>query len=296
MTFSEYIIRNNKISVGINTTGGCVSHLLYKMRNGEHFPIFRIMDNNIQSEPFAGNSCLFPMVPFVNRIRNNQFNWHNKTIALANNIADPFFFLHGDGWLRKWHLIQQSDNSISLQLPIAEQSHFPFQYQAILSITLNESGIDFRLEITNCGEETMPFGAGFHPFFHVCKDTKIQVLHSGLWLEDEHHLPTDFIHCIPDYLNFNKLRLIPDNWINNGYFCEEGLQGTIMHNNNVSIYLFCSEKYIQMYKPSGNNDFFCIEPQTQFVDAHNDPQKRSLHLLKPQEKMAIDFAMTIDEH
>ncbi|ETJ44869.1 hypothetical protein Q604_UNBC01130G0001, partial [human gut metagenome] len=70
---------------------------------------------------------------------------------------------------------------------------------------------------TNQGAETLPFGTGWHPYFPLSPQTRIQAQASGYWLEREQWLAGEFCEQLPQELDFSQLAPLPHQWVNNGF-------------------------------------------------------------------------------
>ena len=78
----------------------------------------------------ADMTAMFPLVPYSNRIRGGSFiYWGIKRIVPKNHpfVADP---LHGEGWQREWHVVEQSATRVVIQFEHNGKDGFPFSYQA----------------------------------------------------------------------------------------------------------------------------------------------------------------------
>jgi aldose 1-epimerase len=147
--------------------------------------------------------------------------------------------------------------------------------------------------LTNLGDDAFPFGAGFHPFFSVQQDTLVEFPAIGFWFEDKQNLPDRFVRQIPSDYNFNSEKTVPDLWINNGYqMSDSGVRAMLRHKNGVSVLVSSPCRYLQVYKPSGESNFLCLEPQSHYVDAHNFGCE-SLSVLSPQESMQISMCIRV---
>ncbi|KHT61666.1 hypothetical protein RJ45_21360 [Photobacterium gaetbulicola] len=284
-----HTISMGNISLTASLNGGCITSLTF----GKHH-ILKPSPTSSIAFPFAGQSAMFPMAPIVNRISNNQFEWQGRRFDLPLNGTDPNFFLHGDAWLSQWHLIPES--CCQNQLAITMQSSIPDVccYKLIQTIRIEHEQIYFTLTLKNNGDTEFPFGIGFHPFFVVDNKTRIQFSAQGFWTEDENHLPAAYSQYIPNEFNFSSATVIPDHWINNGYYSGSGLDCTLTQ-ERIKINIRSAEPYIQVYKPQGDAGFICIEPQSQFVDAHSTNNKQSLTVLKPTQSMSVFMSIRISE-
>ncbi|EAS43158.1 aldose 1-epimerase [Photobacterium profundum] len=292
-----HTLENGRLKVVINEMGGVIDVFTY----GDERPFDILRPRIHDGTNFAGNSSLFPMLPMVNRIRDNQFDWQGRRVVLPiNESVDSHFFLHGNGWLTQWQCQANAEcEHTVLKLAMASDIEGVCHYEAEQTYKLDGDRLTITLCLTNIGDEVFPFGIGFHPFFHCLPDTLIKFSAQGIWLEDVHYLPTDFMEHIPDVFNFGQGKTIPTVWINNGYYlAEDGVNIILKHPNRVAVVVTSPCRYLQVYKPTGYSDFLCLEPQSQSVNSHKtlylDDSSNSLSILAPHHSMHI--VMTIKVH
>ncbi|MFV0576586.1 MAG: aldose 1-epimerase [Vibrio sp.] len=279
-------IENEFFSLVINENGCCVSSLIYKPNQ---FNLLR--EQHIENMKFAGESGMFPMLPMANRIAGNQFNWQGETVKLPLHSYDKQFFLHGDGWIQQWQCIEHS--SSSLIFSCESKLDKIYHYHAEICFSLHNHKVKIELTIKNLSHRSFPFGGGFHPFFTVLPDSKVSFQAEGVWLENESYLPTDYLNKIPSDLDFSEFRIIPEIWINNGYQLATSALAVIEHPNNIQVKISSPCRYLQVYKPAGQSQFLCIEPQSHFVNAHNSTDYESLRILAHQESMKISMEIEV---
>lgn len=290
-----HTLENSKLKVIINEMGGVIDAFTY--RGEQPFEILRprIKDGS----NFAGNSGLFPMLPVVNRIRNNQFYWQGRHIVLPiHDGIDQEYFLHGDGWLTQWEYNIETNETGAQPLILTTKSKISgvCDYTAEQKYTLEDDRLILTLSLRNTGQEVFPFGIGFHPFFHCLPETLVKFHAQGMWFEDIHYLPTNYVRQIPELFSFTEEKLIPSMWINNGFhLSEDGINIKLNHQNGLTVSIMSSCRYLQVYKPEGLTNFLCLEPQSQHVDAHNSPHYDSLTILEPQESMVITMSIIVQE-
>lgn len=59
---------------------------------------------------------MFPMLPLANRVAGNRFLLRGEEVVLPQHEADDKFFLHGDGWLRRWDVVNTTQSGCLLRL------------------------------------------------------------------------------------------------------------------------------------------------------------------------------------
>ena len=89
----------------------------------------------------------------------------------------------------------------------------------------------------------------------------------------------------PDW-DFSALRELPDGWINNAFLGWDGGAEILWLDRSLALEVAADLPlgYI-VYSPSADSDFFCFEPVTHPVDAHNapsDPEANGVVVLQPE--------------
>jgi galactose mutarotase-like enzyme len=73
---------------------------------------------------------------------------------------------HGFARLSRFRLIEVSENTLTLRLEAgAETSSFPRPYCLDLTVRLHARSLSLAFEVSNPGEEILPYALGFHPAF-----------------------------------------------------------------------------------------------------------------------------------
>lgn len=225
------------------------------------------------------------LVPFSNRISGGGFTFGGRFHALAPNLQGEPYPIHGDGFQAVWQVVAQTSGAVEL----THRGRFgPFDYLARLRYALEE-GIRATLSVTNLGP-ALPLGGGFHPWFPREASTRLAFAASGVWSEGPDHLPRAHLplSSVPDW-DFRKPRALPAPLINAAFTGwhgparidqpDAGLVVTVDGSPNLSTAL--------VYSPGDHADFFCFEPVSHAVDAHNQPGQPGLAVLQPGETMVM---------
>lgn len=229
------------------------------------------------------------LVPFSNRISSQGFFFAGSFHPVAPNLDGEPYPIHGDGFQRSWKVVDAHANRVRLDL---ERGHIgPFLYRASLSYTLNGEGLLSRLEVTNRGP-SLPFGGGFHPWFPRYRDTRLSFRAEGVWLEDSRHLPTEWhpLDKVPDW-SFTPARELPPSLINNAFTGWDGHALIVQPELGIRIGIEAAAPLdvAIVYSPDGAADFFCFEPVSHPVDAHNSDGLPGLRPLEQGETMEMEM-------
>lgn len=128
-------------------------------------------------------------MPFANRVSGNRFVWQGREYQLQPNVEWDAHYLHGDGWLGQWQCASCSDDSLCL---VYEHRSGVYHYRVSQAFHLTADTLTVTLSVTNQGAETLPFGTGWHPYFPLSPQTRIQAQAIGYWLEREQWLAGEF--------------------------------------------------------------------------------------------------------
>ena len=255
---------------------------------GRPEPLFRPAPSNATA-PFALANIL--LLPWSNRISGGGFHFGGAFHPLAPNVLGEPFPIHGNGFTSEWRVMRHSQDQVVLSL--MSEGPGPFRYEAEASYALSKGALTMRLAAINRAEAPLPYGLGFHPWLPRTPATLLAASAQGVWLEDQRHLPDGRapIGERPDW-DFSSPRKLPPNWINNGFDGWGGRATIVWPERGQALDIEATPDlgaYI-VYSPSADADFFCFEPVTHAVDAHNlpdGPTENGLRILTPGEGFAV---------
>ena len=168
------------------STGGSISAFRW-IGEGGPANIVRECHTGCENVLEAGN---FPLVPYVNRIRDGRFRFRGRDVAIVPNMPGDPSPLHGQGWLSPWTVESRSDTEALLSFRHSA-GEWPWDYSAEQHFALDESGLSLRLTCRNLADEPMPCGLGQHPYFPCGPATRIATQVRDVWTIDEHVLPVE---------------------------------------------------------------------------------------------------------
>ena len=279
-------LSNDQLSLEVlPRLGGSVVRFDALMPHGPE-PLFR---------PGKVSSCdpngmgLYPLLPWSNRIAEGGFRWRGCSYALAPNLADEPFPIHGDGWQQPWEVMHAAKSELVLTLSSAWQ--VPFDYHATLCYRLEGSCLTIELEVIHRGEGPVPYGIGLHPWLPRTSDVILKAPAKGVWEVDATQIPTRWRPLDDrDEWSFKSDGHLPVGAIDNLFTGWPGTASIVWPSRGLALKLECTppvERYL-VYSPGEEAGFFCFEPVSHDVNAHHfaDPLAHGLVELAPGQTLA----------
>lgn len=258
---------------------------------GVHRPILRKCNSPLEKVLDAAS---FPLVPYVNRIRDGRFRFRGREVGLAPNMAGDPSPLHGQGWLSAWLVGERSDTRAVLSFRHAA-GEWPWDYEARQEFSLDGGGLSVRLTCRNTDAEPMPCGLGQHPYFPCGLETRIDTAVSHVWTIDEHVLPVEKV-AAEGRFNLHD-RLVCGQGLDHGFGDWNGT--AVMRDPDWPYDIGLSSpdaQFFQLYSPP-EGGIFVAEPVTHANAALNAPEEHwaelGMRVLEPGEAMKLDMRLDV---
>jgi aldose 1-epimerase len=269
--------------------GGAIS--AFEWTGGAARPILRKCHSPLEKVLNAG--C-FPLVPYVNRIREGRFTFRGREVRLRPNMPGDPSPLHGQGWLNAWTVEWENGTSAALSFT-HEPGEWPWSYEARQEFALDESGLSMRLRCRNRSEEPMPCGLGEHPYFPCGPDTRIETQVDCAWTVDEKVLPVEKVPAEGRY--GLRDRLVCGQDLDNGFGGWGGEARMSEPGWPYELRLSSPEaQYFQLYSPP-EGGIFVAEPVTHANAALNAPESEwpelGVRVLDPGESMDLGIRLEV---
>jgi aldose 1-epimerase len=263
------------------------------LRNGQREPLFRRAPDDA-SDPFALSNIL--LAPWSNRVSGGGFPFAGRFHSLSPNISGEPLPIHGSAFNADWTMEHRRDHSASLTRHNLGPA--PFRFRAWVDYALKDGALTMTLSVVNDASEPLPYGLGFHPWLPRTPGTLLTAPAQRVWLEDERHLPAGLapISDRPQW-DFTAARRLPVGWINNFFAGWTGRAQVRWEDRGLALDVEADEALstYMLYSPSEASDFFCFEPVSHPVDAHNlpgGPEHHGLIILQPGERMSATCKLT----
>ena len=289
---SPLLLERGSLSLSlVPARGGGIASFECCAVSGGKIAIFRPLEAGDKS-PTALAS--FPLVPFVNRVRDGAFAFRGRRVTLARNMLPDPSPLHGQGWLAPWDIERRSGDGAELvyRHPAGE---WPWDYEARQRFALDDDGLSLDLACTNRSDEPMPCGLGHHPYFPCTPSTRLDTRVESVWTIDERVLPVEQIPAAGRY----DLRDRPvcgqdldhgfGGWNGRATISDPGLPFRIEMSSP-------DAGFFQLYSPTSGG-LFVAEPVTHANAAMNEPEEKwgelGLRVLEPGESMSLTMRVDV---
>ncbi|QIK78929.1 aldose 1-epimerase [Sphingomonas piscis] len=254
--------------------------------DGRDWPVFRGAEPGRTEVTDMGS---FPLLPWVNRIKNHGFDFRGRHIALTSDPAVDPSPLHGHGWKSPWSIEQVEESRCELGFRY-QPGEWPWAYSARQLFELDGQGLTIWLSCTNEADTPMPCGLGHHPYFHCGAETRLDTKVDVVWTIDELVLPVEKVPAEGRFSMVDRKVCAQD--LDHG-FGGWGQRTVISDPEWPFDIAFSSPtaRFFQLYSPP-QGGFFVAEPVTHANAALNAPEadwpKLGIQVLEPGETMTLE--------
>jgi len=252
--------------------------------------VFRPWPREGSNDPFALACNL--LVPWSNRISGGGFHVDGVFHALEPNLPGEPYPIHGNGFQSEWVVSATAPDSVNLTLE--SDGPGPYRYAGAVRYLVTGRSLEIILSIVNKAPFALPYGLGLHPWLPRTAGTVLNAPATGVYLETTDHLPSNFCP-LGDNSNwdFRQPSPLPKGWINNVFAGWTGQARIFWPENNIALQIDASRllEFYLLYSPSEDSEFFCFEPVSHSVDAHNSGSSRLRNGLS-----WVDFGEEIKAH
>ena len=266
-------------------------------------PLFRRTGADALATGDVRSFACYPLVPFSNRIAAATLHWGRGSYPLTRFLEGEPHAIHGNGWRRKWRVVEAASSRASLELvhdalgPRARE--WPFPYCAQQHIALAPNALTMRLALTNTASELSPCGLGWHPFFPRSASTELRFVATTVWETDATKLPTQLVPLAPRF-DFSVARPLGDTALDH---CFVGWHPPVFirwpeRGIAVEIDPDAQCRHAVVYVPA-ERDYFAVEPVSHMTDAFNrtrratDAGETGTKVLAPGETFSCTMRISV---
>lgn len=224
----------------------------------------------VEPDNYAFNAGCFVMAPFANRLADGQFIFEGELVQFPINEPANHNAIHGLSRLSKGEIISQTRASLICKYPVHDAAS-GYLYDLIQSLQIDETGVNYGLEITHFGAKPRPYGIGLHPWFIRTPETQLSFTAACFFHRDERGLVTNTAPMSGhwDFTVPVSLRQLP--WFDAHYSGWNNRMAVLTRpEDNLNIIVSASDtlKNLHIYVPDARN-IVCIEPVSHVPDVQN---------------------------
>ena len=258
---------------------------------GNSWPILRHCPDPLDQVLDAAS---FPLVPYVNRIRDGRFTFRGREVHLQPNMAGDPSPLHGQGWLNPWTAEEAGESSATLVFH-HEAGEWPWAYEARQVFNLDEGGLSLDISCRNISHEPMPCGLGLHPYFPCSTSTTLDTGVEVVWTIDDKVLPVDRVPATGRY--DLRHRQVCGQDLDNGFGGWDGRATIADPSYPFTVQLSSPDaRFFQLYSPV-TGGIFVAEPVTHANAALNQPEEQwpelGMHVLDAGKAMNLSMRLAV---
>ena len=241
------------------------------------------------------DAACFPLVPYVNRIRDGAFHFRGRLVRLRPNMAGDPSPLHGQGWLGEWQVETATDREAVIVYH-HEAGEWPWAYRARQAFALDDDGLTVKLSCHNLSPEPMPCGLGQHPYFPCTSATVLDTQVAIAWTVDEQVLPVEQVAAKGRY-DLHGRRICGQD-LDNGF---GAWSGEARISDPCWPYALrmssATARFFQVYSPAAGG-IFVAEPVSHANAALNAPEDQwdelGMRVLDQGETMHLDMRIGVE--
>ena len=250
-------------------------------------PVLRPWSGREADGPFALGMNL--LAPFSNRIAGG-FSLAGSHHPLAPNLAGEPYAIHGDAFQKPWQVAEADGSAATLAL---DGAMGPFVYEARARYALTQNALACTLVLTNRAAHAVPYGGGFHPWFPRNSGTRLEARLAGFWPGGPDKLPLSNAPVpLPAGHDWTSPGPLPDTPLDAGFSGWDGV-ARITHGPGACPVTVTSGTLdtVILFAPSPEAGFFCFEPVSHPINAHNLPGQAGLVMLETGESLSMDMTL-----
>lgn len=216
------------------------------------------LDSDIAAANVRRMGC-YPLAPYSNRIGDGRFVFGGKAYRVNPNFPPEPHAIHGFAWQQAWRVITATQRELAMALDHEPDGDWPFACRIEQIVTLTPSGLTLQLRLTNSDARPAPGGLGWHPYFPLTKETRLQTGWSRVWLMEDDKLPKEIIG-VPPVWNFSTPRALAGMALDNCFTEWNGCARIRQRDHLVVLNAASALSAAVLFVPGDGRDFMAFEP------------------------------------
>lgn len=213
---------------------------------------------------------MYPLTPYWGRIGQAQLQYAGERFALQPHPQALPHTLHGTAHQAAWMVMNTDDARLTLRLNKSPDAHWPWRYEAEMTITLGRASLRVAISVRNDDALSMPAGIGLHPYLGCQHSPRLQFAARRCWVMTPDFLairaaPVDVAESFraarsPGLAEFTRCY---SDW--DGRFM---LTGGTERSPSLRIVASSTLDHLVVHRPAGA-PYLCVEPVSHTADAFN---------------------------
>ncbi len=244
------------------------------------------------------------LTPWPNRIRDGRYVFQGKEHQLPTNFPQEGHAIHGLVYNRPFNLVTANGlkNAAKAKLEHSYDGSipgYPFKFKITILYILSDDGFTCKTSIKNNGEQSMPVGDGWHPYFRLGKtvdDLMLKIPAKFQLVTDERMIPNN----ARTFRAFRELTRIGDTNFDTGFIMLDYVPRVELYDPKQDVTINAWQetgsrletgyKYVQIFIPPSRKSI-AIEPMTCPANGFNS--KQGIIILEPGEEFKGQYGVKL---
>ncbi|WP_258104589.1 aldose 1-epimerase [Marinoscillum sp. MHG1-6] len=269
--------------------GARLTQLAFLADNKPVNVLWEVSPEDCKTGAWSKNEILFP---WPNRIEDGKYEYRGKTYQLPINEKANNNALHGMITQASFEIVESEKTKefalVKLKYSYdGNNTYYPFAFDFWVTYSYGfKEGFQIQFDVTNTGNETLPFGLGWHPYLKLSdtlENVTLDIPQTDHLVLGERNLPTG------KESPFTHTSLEMSEWPLDDCFRlkQEGMFCTLKY-GDLELKMSGSPeyRYLQLFTPEGFGTV-AIEPMTSGVNVYNN--KEGIRYLDANESFQVFF-------
>ena len=252
---------------------GCAqSRLAWTAPDGTCHELMRRPDDETIENTSLSLSTLsnFVMLPFANRIDGARFTFNGEVFEIPLNRPQQNCAIHGHARDVPWKLVSRLDNALTFEVRF-KRDDTPYDFTARQTFKIENGRAGIEAWVRNESAHTLPYGFGYHPWFPMLDDTRLEFKAHHTFTSDDRTFPIEPV-AVPPELDFSGNPVIMPMAEVDKHYAGWDSRETLISQPSLGYRLKVSGAEaltnVHIFVPE-NNSAFCVEPVSHVTDVVN---------------------------